>query len=313
MCAMNTRFAWMNGTMMASTDATVPLLTAGFHYGIGVFEGIRAYKTARGPAVFRLREHMQRFEASARILGFRGLPYTVDQMVQAVADTVAANAFDDCYIRPIAWLADGGWNLTTDTGKAHVAVAVWEQAIYLDPQKAAQGIRSCISSFVRHHPNAMMTKAKTNGNYVNSYMAKTDANRNGFDDALLLDHNGYVTEATGANVFVLRGNTIITPEPDAILEGITRSTVFALAQDLGLSVREGRLTRDHLYIADEVFICGTAAEIVGIREIDSRPIGSGQTGPVTLKLIEAYQQAVRGTHARSGGWLHHVASAAAVV
>ena len=291
---------------METASATVPLLTAGFHYGIGVFEGIRAYKTDTGPAVFRLRDHMVRFEQSARILGFKGLPYSIDQMVDVVAETVRKNAYDDCYIRPIAWLADGGWNLTTDSGKAHVAVAVWEQAIYLEKKKAEQGMRACISNFMRHHPNAMMTKAKTNGNYVNSYMAKTDANRNGFDDAILLDAQGYVTEATGANIFVLRGNNLITPEPDAILEGITRSTVFALAQDLGLTVREGRMTRDHLYIADEVFVCGTAAEIVGISEIDSRPIGSGKTGPITMKLINAYSQAVRGTHPRSSGWLHHV-------
>lgn len=296
----------MNGTMMETAGATVPLLTAGFHYGIGVFEGIRAYKTDKGTAVFRLRDHMVRFDQSARILGFKGLPYSIDEMVKVVAETVKKNAYDDCYIRPIAWLADGGWNLTTDSGKAHVAVAVWEQAIYLEKKKAEQGIRSCVSNFLRHHPNAMMTKAKTNGNYVNSYMAKTDANRNGFDDAILLDAQGYVTEATGANVFVLRGNNLITPEPDAILEGITRSTVFALAQDLGLNVREGRMTRDHLYIADEVFICGTAAEVVGISEIDSRPIGSGKTGPVTLKLIDAYAKAVRGTHPRSDAWLHHV-------
>ncbi len=296
----------MNGTMMETESATVPLLTAGFHYGIGVFEGIRAYKTGKGPAVFRLRDHMVRFEQSARILGFKGLPYSIDQMVDVVAETVRKNAYDDCYIRPIAWLADGGWNLTTDSGKAHVAVAVWEQAIYLEKKKAEQGMRACISNFMRHHPNAMMTKAKTNGNYVNSYMAKTDANRNGFDDALMLDAQGYVTEATGANVFVVRGNNLITPEPDAILEGITRSTVFALAQDLGLNVREGRMTRDHLYIADEVFVCGTAAEIVGISEIDSRPIGAGKTGPITMQLIDAYKQAVRGTHPRSSGWLHHV-------
>jgi branched-chain amino acid aminotransferase len=218
---------------------------------------------------------------------------------------VRKNGFDDCYIRPIAWLADGGWNLTTDTGKAHVAVAVWEHAVYLGGKAPGDGIRACVSSFVRHHPNAMMTKAKTNGNYVNSYMAKTEAHRQGFDEALLLDSNGYVTEATGANLFVVRGNTLVTPEPDAILEGITRSSVFTLARDLGLEVREGRMTRDHLYVADEVFVCGTAAEIVGVREIDNRPIGNGRTGPVTMKLRAAYEDTVRGRSARSKDWLHY--------
>ena len=302
---MKSHYAWMNGQMLEAANATIPLLTAGFHYGIGVFEGIRAYQAGTGVAVFRLRDHMIRFEQSAKILGFKTLPYSVDEMVDIVAETVRKNGFGDCYVRPIAWLADGGWNLTTDTGKAHVAVAVWEQAVYLGGKSPDEGLRACVSSFVRHHPNAMMTKAKTNGNYVNSFMAKTEAHRQGFDEALLLDANGYVTEATGANVFVVRGKTLFTPEPAAILEGITRSSVFDLARDLGLDVRESRMTRDHLYVADEVFVCGTAAEIVGVREVDNRPIGIGKTGPVTNRLREAYEQTVRGTAARSKSWLHY--------
>ena len=297
--------------MVETPEATIPLLTSGFHYGIGIFEGIRAYTAPTDVAVFRLREHMIRFEQSAKILGFRSLGYSVDQMVDIVSETVHKNAFGDCYVRPIAWLADGGWNLTTDTGKVHVAVAVWEQSVYAGQVAPDEGIRACVSSFVRHHPNAMMTKAKTNGNYVNSFMAKTEAHRRGFDEALMLDHNGFVTEATGANLFVVRGRTLMTPDPDAILEGITRRTVFQLASDLGLEVREGRLTRDHLYVADEVFVCGTAAEVIGVREVDGRPIGAGKAGPVTLKLVEAYQQAVRGAHPRSSGWLHYATAGAA--
>lgn len=302
---MNSRFAWINGQMVETPQATIPLLTSGFHYGIGIFEGIRAYKAPEDVAVFRLREHMIRFEQSAKILGFKSLGYTLDELIDAVAETVRRNDYGDCYVRPIAWLGDGGWNLTTDTGKVHVAVAVWEQSVYVGSIKPEEGLRACVSSFVRHHPNAMMTKAKTNGNYVNSFMAKTEAHRRGFDEALMLDHNGFVTEATGANLFVVRGNTLVTPDPDAILEGITRRTVFDLAKDLGLETREGRMTRDHLYVADEVFVCGTAAEIVGVRDVDGRPIGAGKTGPVTMKLREAYQQAVRGAHPRSKEWLHY--------
>lgn len=303
---MNSRYTWMNGTMLETAKATVPFLTSGFHYGIAVFEGIRAYRGDHGLAVFRLRDHMERFDASSRILGFRELPYSVDEMVDVVAETVRVQEFDDCYIRPLLWLADGGWNLTLDTGKPHVAVTVWQDSVYLGQKSPKQGLRACVSSFVRHHPNAMMTKAKVSGNYVNSVMAKTDAHRQGFDEAILLDPEGYVTECTGANLFLVRGGRVVTPPGDAILEGITRSSVTTLAKDLGYDVRESRLSRDHLYIADEVFVCGTAAEVVSIAEIDGRRIGKGGTGPVTARIQAAYQEAVRGRHARSEGWLHYV-------
>ncbi|HUF47895.1 MAG TPA: branched-chain amino acid transaminase, partial [Vicinamibacterales bacterium] len=265
---MNSRFTWMNGRMVPTADATVPFLTAGFHYGIAVFEGIRAYETPRGLAVFRLREHLDRFEASSRILGFRDLPFSVTELTRGVLDTVRDNGFGDCYIRPLLWLADGGWNLTLDSGKPHVAVSVWEESVYLGQRSPDEGLRACVSSFVRHHPAAMMTKAKISGNYVNSVLAKTDAQRQGFDEAILLDPEGYVTECTGANLFLVRHDTLVTPPADAILEGITRDSVVALAADLGLAVREARVSRDHLYVADEVFVCGTAAEIVGVASVD---------------------------------------------
>jgi branched-chain amino acid aminotransferase len=308
---MNSRYVWMNGTIVETAKATVPFLTAGFHYGIGVFEGIRAYQTARGPAVFRLRDHLRRFDESARILGFRDLPYSADELTDATMETVRANGFGDCYIRPLLWLADGGWNLTLDSGKPHVGIAVWEQSVYLGQDAPTRGIRACVSSFVRHHPAAMMTKAKICGNYVNSYLAKTDAQRQGFDEAILLDPEGYVTECTGANVFLVRAGRLITPPSDAILEGVTRSTVFALAHDLGLESETGRVSRDHLYVADELFVCGTAAEIVGIADVDGRRVGAGRTGPVTTKLQQAYAEAVRGRHARSPEWLEYVTAAAA--
>lgn len=303
---MNSRYTWMNGTMVETAAATVPFLTSGFHYGIAVFEGIRAYTAAKGVAVFRLRDHMARFEASSRILGFKDLPYSVDEMIEAVAETVRKNDYGDCYIRPLLWLADGGWNLTLDSGKPHVAVTVWQESVYLSAHSPKQGMRACVSSFVRHHPAAMMTKAKISGNYVNSVMAKTDAQRQGFDEAILLDPEGYVTECTGANLFLVRGDRVITPPADAILEGITRSTVVSIATDLGLGVTEARVSRDHLYVADEVFACGTAAELVSIAEIDHRPVGAGGTGPITAKLQAAYTDAIRGRHARSDEWLHYV-------
>jgi branched-chain amino acid aminotransferase len=307
---MLSRFTWINGRMLPTSETTVPFLTAGFHYGIAVFEGIRAYDTPRGPAVFRLRDHLERFEGSARILGFRDLPYSQHELTEAVAATVRENGFGDCYIRPLLWLADGGWNLTLDSGRPHVAVTVWEQSVYLGQTSPAEGLKACVSSFTRHHPAAMMTKAKISGNYANSVMAKTEAQRRGFDEAILLDPEGYVTECTGANLFLVRRGRLVTPPADAILEGITRDTVAALARDLGLEVAESRLSRDQLYVADEAFVCGTAAEIVGIAAIDGCPIGGGRTGPITARLADAYRSAVRGGHPRSAHWLHYARAAA---
>jgi branched-chain amino acid aminotransferase len=300
---MISHHTWMNGALVETSRATVPFLTAGFHYGIGVFEGIRAYLTPRGPAVFRLHDHMKRLQGSCQILGFRSLPYSVDELAAAVCDTVRANQFDESYIRPFVYLADGGWNLTLDTGHPHVGIAVWQDTVYLGQDAPPRGLKANVSSFSRHHPGSMMTKAKISGNYVNSVLAKTESQRQGFDEAILLDHEGYVTECSGANLFLVRGGRLVTPPADAILEGITRATVFTLARDLGLELYETRVSRDHLYVADEVFVCGTAAEILGVSEIDTRPIGTGQTGPVTSQVRAAYLDAVHGRHARSADWL----------
>jgi len=304
--SINSHYIWINGTMVETAKATIPFLTSGFHYGIAVFEGIRAYSTARGPAVFRLDDHMQRFDESLRIFGFLDIPYSPAQLSDAVAETVRANGFDECYIRPLAWLADGGWNLTLDTGKLHIGIAVWEQSVYLGKDPSPRGLRANVSSFPRHHPASMMTKAKISGNYVNSYLAKTESRRLGFDESILLDHEGYITECSGANLFVVRGGRLVTPPTDAILEGVTRRTVFTLARDLGIEFVEGRITRDQLYACDEVFVCGTAAEIQGIAEIDFRPIGNGRTGPITQRLQAVYQDAVHGRHPRSDEWLAYV-------
>jgi branched-chain amino acid aminotransferase len=302
---MESRYTWLNGTLMETSKATVPFLTTGLHYGVAVFEGIRAYAATKGTAVFRLQDHLRRFEDSNHILGFRDLPYSRAELTAATMETIRANGYDECYIRPLTWLADGGWNLTLDTGKAHVGIAVWRQAVYLGQDAPSKGLKACVSSYTRHHPNATMTKAKISGNYVNSVMAKTDAQRQGLDEAILLDPEGYVTECTGANLFLVRGRTLITPPTETILEGITRSTVMTLAVDAGLDVVQARLSRDHLYVADEVFVCGTAAEVVGVSEIDRRPVGDGKVGPVTTLLRGAYQDAVHGRHARSEGWLEY--------
>ena len=303
---MLSHYIWMNGTLVETREATIPFLTAGLHYGIAVFEGIRAYATARGPAVFRLHDHLQRFEMSCRILGFRELPYSIEELAEATRQTIRANGFDECYIRPLVWLADGGWNLTLDTGTPHVGIAVWRESVYLGHDARSQGLKANVSSFTRHHPGAVMTKAKISGNYVNSVLAKTDSHRQGFDEAILLDPEGYVAECTGANLFLVRGDTLVTPSTESILEGVTRSTIFTLAADLGLHVREARVSRDHLYAADEVLVCGTAAEIIGVAEIDGRQIGTGKTGAITQRLQQAYADAVHGRHRRSEEWLDYV-------
>lgn len=303
---MLSHYTWMDGTLLPTAQATVPFLTSGFHYGVGVFEGARAYATTRGPAVFRLQDHLDRLHGSCHILGFRELPYSLDALMTAVVDTVRANGFEECYIRPFVYLADGGWNLTLDSGKPRVGIGVWQESVYLGQEARNRGLRACVSSFLRHHPAAMMTKAKISGNYVNSVLAKTDAQRQGFDEAIMLDPEGYVTECSGANLFLVRDGRVLTPTTEAILEGITRSTVMTLARDLGLSPTETRVSRDHLYIADEVFVCGTAAEVLGVAEIDGRRIGSGTTGPVTQQLQAAYQDAVHGRLAAHDRWLTYV-------
>ncbi|HET9370953.1 MAG TPA: branched-chain amino acid transaminase [Vicinamibacterales bacterium] len=308
---MNSRYTWLNGQMIESSRTTIPLLTSGFHYGIGVFEGIRAYATDRGPAVFRLREHLERFESSARILGFLEVPYSVAELTAATAETIRANGYDECYIRPLLYLGEGGWNLTLDTGKAHVAIAVWQESVYLGHDSPKRGLRANVSSFARSHPGANMTKAKICGNYVNSYLAKTESHRLGFDEAILLDPEGFVAECTGANLFLVRHGKLVTPSSETILEGITRNTVTTFAADLGIPVFEGRVSRDQLYLADEVFVCGTAAEIVGLCEVDGRRVGTGETGPLTRRLQQIYADAVHGRHPRSPEWLEYVGVAAA--
>jgi branched-chain amino acid aminotransferase len=303
---MESKYVWMNGELVPYEKATLHFLTPALHYGVGVFEGIRSYATERGPAVFRLKDHCERLAQSALVLGFRALPYSADELAEAVRATVAANGFEECYIRPLIYLAEGGWNLTVDAGVPAVGIAVWEWRNYLGAEALEKGIRANIASFTRHHPNVMMTKAKISGNYANSVLAKTESVRLGFEEAIMLDPQGYVAECTGENIFLVHAGRILTPPLAAVLEGITRDAIITLARDLGYEVVETPISRDQLYIADEVFVCGTAAECIALCEIDFRTIGSGKMGPVTRAVQQAYQAAIHGGHPRSAEWLDYV-------
>jgi branched-chain amino acid aminotransferase len=299
------KYVWLDHELKDAAQSGVPIVNAGLHYGFSVFEGIRCYATDRGPAVFRLEEHVQRLLDSARIVGFRDLPWSRDTLIEAIHKTVAANRFSACYVRPVIYL-DGAMNLVVDSGKPRLIIAVWEWTAFLGDEAKEQGIRANISSFTRLHPNIMMTKAKVAGNYVSSILAKTESQRAGFDEAIMLDPQGYVAECTGENIFLVRDHVIYTPARGAILEGITRDSLISLARDLDHTLIEEPISRDQLYIADEVFVCGTAAEVVGLREIDFRTIGNGKTGPVTRVLQAEFEKLTSGHHLRSAEWLSHV-------
>lgn len=303
---MDSKYIWLNGELLEYEKAQVHLLTAALHYGAAVFEGLRAYETPRGPAVFRLREHSERLLESAEVLGFRELPFYVEDVDAAILETVRVNGLHECYIRPLLYLDGPVWSLNIDSGKPSLMVAVWEWADYLGEEARVRGIRANVSSFTRHHPNVMMTKAKIAGNYVNSILAKTESVRLGFQEAIMLDPEGYVAECTGENLFLVRRGRILTPSIAPLLEGITRHTLMSLASDLGYEVLEQPISRDQLYTADEVFVCGTAAEVAGLSEIDFRKIGDGSVGPVTRSLQEAFEKAVHGRMEKYAHWCTYV-------
>jgi branched-chain amino acid aminotransferase len=296
------RYIWIDDSLRPASEGVVPFVSAAVQYGFSVFEGIRCYSTGKGPAVFRMEEHVQRLLDSAHIVGFRELPVTAEQVKTAINQTIAANEFSSCYIRPMIYL-DGAMSLTVEAGQPHFVVAVWEWKAFLGAEAKEHGIRANIASFTRLHPNIMMTKAKVAGNYVSSILAKTESHRAGFDEAIMLGPDGYVAECTGENLFVVRNKIIYTPPRAGILEGITRDTVIALARDLGYSVVEEPISRDQLYIADEAFVSGTAAEVAALREIDFRIIGNGKTGPITRALQQEFDNVVSGRHVRSAEWL----------
>jgi len=301
------RYIWIDDSLRPSSEGVVPFLSAGVQYGFSVFEGIRCYATDKGPAVFRLDEHAQRLLDSAHVVGFRELPVSLEQAKTAIHRTIAANEFSACYIRPMIFL-DGALSMTVEAGKPRFMVAVWEWKTFFSAEAKERGIRANIASFTRHHPNITMTKAKVSGNYVSSILAKTESVRAGFDEAIMLGPDGYVAECTGENLFVVRNGTIYTSSKAGILEGITRDSLITIARDLHYEVVEEPISRDQLYIADEVFVCGTAAEVIALREIDFRTIGNGKAGPVTRALQKEFDLLTVGRHARSAQWLALVPS-----
>lgn len=301
-------YIWMDGELIPYDDATIHIHTSSLHYGFGAFEGIRAYATESGPAVFRLRDHYERFLNSSRVLGVKDFPYTVKELRQATHEVIRANGFQSCYIRPLLYFI-GSFSLNLDETSPHVSISTWEWGTYLGEGNLEKGVHMGVSSFTRHHVNVNMTKAKITGNYANSVLAKTDAVRNGFDEAIMLDPEGYVAECTGENLFLVEKGIIFTPPRAAILGGITRDTLIILAEDLGYQVVEEAISRDQLYIADELFACGTAAEVTPVTRVDHRPVGDGKRGPVTESLQNLFFQTVAGKGERSAEWLDYIEGA----
>ena len=296
---------WFDGKMVPWRDAKIHVLTHTLHYGMGVFEGVRAYDAVGGTAIFRLQEHTDRLFNSAKIMNM-DMPYSKDDINQAQLDAVRLNNLDSAYLRPMAFYGSEGMGLRADGLKTHVIVAAWNWGAYLGKDALEQGIRIRTSSFTRHHPNIAMCKAKANGNYINSMLALSDALRDGYDEALLLDVDGFVAEGSGENFFMVRDGIIYTPELTSALDGITRATVIQLAQESGYQVIEKRITRDEVYIADEAFFTGTAAEVTPIRELDRRVIGSGSRGPITEVLQTKYFDVVHGRSIEHKNWLANV-------
>ena len=297
---------WLDGEMVPWQEAKVHVLTHTFHYGLGVFEGVRAYNTTQGAAIFRLQEHTDRLFRSAHILRME-MPFDKGTLSEAQREVVRANGLDEAYIRPMCFLGSEGMGLRADNLKTHVMVAAWAWPSYMDPEAMNRGIRVATSSYTRHHVNITMCKAKANGNYINSILALREALDAGFEEALLLDNEGYVAEGSGENVFLVRNGVLYTPELTSCLEGITRDSVIRIAEDQGLTVKEKRITRDEVYVADEAFFTGTAAEVVPIREVDNRTIGTGVRGPITETLQRIYLGSVRGAQADYADWLAPVA------
>jgi len=295
-------YIWMNGKLVKWEEAQVHVLTHTLHYGLGVFEGIRCYDTPKGPAVFRCREHLRRLLHSAHITRME-VDYSEEDLRLAIFETIKANNLKSCYIRPILFYGYGNMGLYPKGNPIDAVIACWPWGAYLGEEGMAKGIRCCTSSFTRHHVNIAMTKAKVCGNYVNSQLAKMEAIENGYDEALMLDVDGTVSEGTGENLFVVRNGVLKTPPLAGVLEGITRDCVLTLAEEMGLKIVETKITRDELYIADEVFLCGTAAEITPVREVDHRTIGEGRPGPVTQEIQKRFFKVVKGEDESHAKWL----------
>ena len=296
-----TQHIWMNGELVAWEDAKIHVLTHSLHYGMGVFEGIRAYETADGPGIFRLTDHINRLFESAQIL-MMDIPFTPEELVEATKETVRASGLPGCYIRPIAFYGYGEMGLNTLPCKVDVAIACWPWGAYLGDDAVSKGVRMKISSWTRHDHNTMPPSSKTTGNYVNSSLAKVEALKAGYDEAIMLNPQGFVAECTGENIFVARHGGFITPPlASGALEGITQNTVTALADDLGFGVSIGNLARSDLYIAEEIFVCGTAAEVSAVNSVDERVVPC--PGPMTAAIAEAYADVVRGRNEKYRHWV----------
>ena len=297
---------WMDGQMVDWRDAKIHVLTHTLHYGCGAFEGVRAYDTVDGTAIFRLKEHTERLFNSAKILRMQ-LPFSKDEVMEAQKAVVRENKLASCYLRPLTWIGDKQLGVSPKGNTIHLMVAAWAWGAYLGEEGLKRGIRVKISSYARHHVNITMTQAKAVSNYTNSILANMEATDEGYDEALLLDPQGFVSEGAGENVFIVRKGVVYTPDSSAgALNGITRNTIFSICQDLGLELKEKPITRDEIYIADEAFFSGTAAEVTPIRELDRIEIGSGSRGPITEKIQAAFFDIVNGRNPKYASWLAKV-------
>ncbi len=297
---------WIDGTLVPYDEANVHVLSHSLHYGLAVFEGMRCYKSDNGgSAIFRAREHIRRLFDSAHIIEME-IPYSHEEVIKACCDVVRVNRLEECYLRPLAFYGEGEMGLAARGNKVRVAIAAWPWGAYLGEEGAKRGVRLKTSSFVRFHHNSLMPHAKASGHYANSILAGYEARRNGYDEALLLDVNGYVAEGSGENFFIVRDGVVRTPPLMSILPGITRDAVMKILHDMGVAVLEQPFPRDAVYIADEAFMTGTAAEVTPVRELDDRVIGSGSPGPVTLKVQETFRAALHGRDPRYRDWLHYV-------
>ena len=297
---------WMDGEMVDWRDAKIHVLSHTLHYGCGAFEGVRAYNATGGTAIFRLREHTERLFNSAKILRMK-IPFTLEQVMDAQRAVVRANGLDSCYIRPLTWIGSEKLGVSPKGNTIHLMVAAWAWGAYLGEEGMRRGIRVKTSSYTRHHVNITMTQAKAVSNYTNSILANMEALDDGYDEALLLDASGFVSEGAGENLFVIKGGVVYTPDLSAgALNGITRNTVFSICQDLGLKLVEKRITRDEVYICDEAFFTGTAAEVTPIRELDRIELGSGSRGPLTEKIQAAFFDIVNGRNPKYAEWLTKV-------
>jgi branched-chain amino acid aminotransferase len=298
---------WYDGKLVPWRDANTHVLTHSLHYGLAVFEGLRAYKTVQGTAIFRVKEHTERLFNSAHIYMMK-IPYSRDQIVAAQKEVVRANELDECYIRPIAFYGSEKMGVSPKGTRVHVAIAAWPWGAYLGPDALEQGIRVKTSSFARHHVNVSMCRAKYSGTYANSILANLEATEHGYDEGLLLDVDGFVAEGSGENLFMVKNGCLYEPELTSALIGITRESVITLAREMGYSVSARRITRDDLYIADEAFFTGTAAEVTPIREVDGRTIGEGRRGPVTARIQRAFFDCVTGKAEQHRDWLMPIAA-----